>query len=106
MPLLEYILLGVLGVLICHYFSGFYSKKNNIIAFLGYLFILGNLGGQHYNVLFNKEFIDNWLFFIETNNSYYTDTYRFVAMLFLFLTTLTLPPSKFGKLFKRISRRS
>lgn len=94
MQLWEYTLLSLIGVVLCHYFSELYSIKNKIIYFVCYLFILGNVGGQHYNIMFNKEFIDPWLFFIKTTDSYFTDTYRYSATIFMILTILTLPRSK------------
>jgi len=105
MSVVQYALISIVGLGISHFLSEHYSKKNTNIRFVLYVVATCAFGHQHYSILFEKAIVDNWLFFIDSNSNTVSDTLRFMSFVFLVLTTATLPPSKFGKLFKHFSHR-
>lgn len=99
-----YVFVSLLGVIICHYLSELYLRKDKVILFIIYLLVFGQFGSQHYSLTFDKTFIRNWLFLFETDNSTYTDLYRYIALVFMIVTVLTLPPSRLT-FFTRILKK-
>ncbi|WP_425628391.1 hypothetical protein [Vibrio neptunius] len=89
-----YVFVSLLGVIICHYLSELYLRKDKVIFFIIYLFVGGQFGSQHYSLTFYKTFVRNWLFIFETDNSAFTDWYSFIGLVFMIVMAFTLPPSR------------
>ncbi|WP_114784595.1 hypothetical protein [Vibrio tetraodonis] len=100
-----YVFVSLLGVIICHYLSELYLRKDKVIVFIVYLFVLGQFGSQHYTLTFDKTFVRNWLFLFETDNSAYTDLYRYIALALMIVTVLTIPPSKLTFLSRLLKKK-
>ncbi|KJY86822.1 hypothetical protein TW84_18560 [Vibrio neptunius] len=89
-----YIFVSLLGVIICHYLSELYLRKDKVIFFIVYFFVFVNFFSQHYSLTFDKAFLNSWLFLFETGNSTFTDLYRYIALVFVIVMLLTTPPSR------------
>lgn len=94
MSLWLYVFVSLLGVIICHYLSELYLRKDKVILFIIYFLVGVQFGSQHYSLTFDKTFVRNWLFIFETDNSAYTDLYRYTALIFMIVMAFTLPPSR------------
>jgi hypothetical protein len=51
-------------------------------------------------MLFEKEVLPYWFFFMQEDTFVVTDTFRGASLTFLILNTASLPPSKLGPWFK------
>ncbi|CAM3239019.1 hypothetical protein [Vibrio neptunius] len=89
-----YVFVSLLGVIICHYLSELYLRKDKVILFIIYFLVFVEFGSQHYSLTFDKTFVRNWLFLFEADNSAYTDWYSFIGLVFVIVTVCTLPPSR------------
>ncbi|WP_114785198.1 hypothetical protein [Vibrio tetraodonis] len=103
-----YVLVSLLGVMICHFLSELYLRKEKVMVFIIYFLVGVEFGSQHYSLTFDKTFVRHWLFIFEADNSAYTDLYRYIALVFMIVSAFTLPPSRLtflNRLFKKKNYR-
>lgn len=102
MSLLLYISISTLGLLLTHVLSEFYVVKQRLGLILIYLSVFVVFSVQHYTILFDKMFFDEWLFFISTSDKSASDLFRFLSAIFLALEVLTVPKSKLGIIYHKL----
>ncbi|MYM58020.1 hypothetical protein GTG28_02175 [Vibrio sp. OCN044] len=91
-----YVFVSLLGVILCHYLSVLYLRKDNVILFIIYFLVCAQFGSQHYNVLFNNSFFETW-FFIPFGPIEVGGELQLFGLLMLILLMLTLPLSSLGR---------
>ncbi len=108
MSIFLYLSISVLGLLLTQFLSERYWVSKRLVFLFIYLFVFVNFSVQHYTILFDKMFFNNWLFVIPVSDDNVSSLFRFLGGVFLFLEVLTVPKSKFGlafiKLFKLMNQ--
>jgi len=99
---LTYCIISLIGVYVSHRFSQFYVRKRSSSAFFLWLVVALYFNVEHYSILFNKEFVEFWWFFIPSENTNIDGFIRLMSFVFLLLTSLTVPPSTLIYRFKRL----
>ncbi|CAE6936281.1 hypothetical protein BTO19_19915 [Vibrio parahaemolyticus] len=100
MSIVTYVSISLVGLLITHIISNqyMYAPKFNQMYFLFYLLCLGLFGEPHYSLAFKNEPSLIWRSLFDVKTIVITESFENVALLFFFLTLLTVPPSQFNRL--------
>ena len=103
MILTIYFIYSVVGLCLLHFASSKFSENQSNMWFVVWISVFVFFNSQQYFMLFEKEVLPYWFFFMREDKFVVTDFFRGVSFCFLILNTASLPPSRLGSWFKTAS---
>lgn len=97
MIVIIYFIYSVLGLYLLHLISTKYSEGQSNLWFIIWLSAFVFFNSQQYSMLFEKEVLPYWFFFLKQDTFTVTDFFRGISLTFLILNTVSLPPSRLGR---------